>query len=71
MLPKLQAEQQLQQIEAASAPYMKREGHRDLMRRIKDMLGRDSVNREPADAQKLAAIGISIVTVEGGDQADG
>lgn len=59
MLPPLQAEAQLAQIEAVSVPHMTAQGQRDVFRRHQDILRQHS---RPARATKagLAAAGIRV-----------
>jgi hypothetical protein len=62
-LPALRASEQLSAIEAASVPYMDKDGHRDTMRRHLSLVGGD-VKAAPASEAELAAIGIKVEHVE-------
>lgn len=62
MLMPLQAERQLQAIEAAFVPHMDKNGHRDVMRKYQQMLSRDE-KPERATLEGLAAHGITVETV--------
>lgn len=74
MLPTLQAEQQLRDIEAASAPHMSAKGHRELIAALKRQLaGNETGKRAPATASGLARIGIAVeyVNADGTPAGDG
>lgn len=72
MLPQLQAEQQLAEIEAASVPHMKPQTQRDVIRRHADVAN-SGRKPERATARGLAAIGITVehVNAEGVPVSDG
>lgn len=61
-LPALRAAEQLSAIEAASVPYMDKDGHRDTMRRHLSLVGNEPKRARTA-TEALAASGIPIVRV--------
>lgn len=72
MLPTLTAERQLKAIEAASVPYMSKDGHRDTMRKYRRMLGGEA-RAEKATVGQLGAAGIQVeyVNADGTPSGDG
>jgi hypothetical protein len=58
MLPRLDAEHQLQAIEAAAVPHMKPESSKWIFRRLHSLLGRKEKPIRPKSPDDLAAFGI-------------
>lgn len=63
MLPRLQAEEQLARIEAASIVWMAADDRRDVFARLRRQYGDKNVVDVPT-SRDLAAIGISVVEVD-------
>lgn len=63
MLPRLEAEQQLLAIEAASIAHMDKQAIREVFRRLQSVLGREQAPAKPS-LSDLAAIGITVTEVD-------
>lgn len=64
MLPRLQAEEQLARLNAASAPYMEPHDRRSYVRGLEAQTGRQEAPRKATRAD-LQSLGIRVQTQEG------
>lgn len=64
MLWRLQAEEQLAALNAASFPYMERADARTYSRQLEDATGRNAAPRKATRAD-LQSLGINVITPEG------